>query len=171
MEIERCNASEPSTGIQVPHGRQRSDLICLWRPRWAQSPSILHWHAQPLHERARVQAEALLPGDQRIAVVRIFHLPLRRIARHSDIVVRPYHQTSSLPRQKFTNRFNFCWDRLLLCDHVIQTKNHHRIGVAKDLVVRVASADPLGQSAGKLRLDVPWPHRRCSETAQYRQVK
>ena len=51
-------------------------------------------------------------------------------------VVRPYHQTCTLARQKFLDRFNFCCACLLLCDHVIQTKNHHRIGVSKDLVVQ-----------------------------------
>src|ERR1700736_5403380 len=109
VEIERCNAGKPSADIQVPHGSQRCDLICFWRPRWAQSPSILHWDAQSLHEGTRIQAEALLPRDQRIAVVRIFHLALRWIARHSDIVMRSYQQTSALPRQKLTDRFNFRW--------------------------------------------------------------
>ena len=50
--------------------------------------------------------------------------------------MRSYQQTSALPRQKLTDRFNFRWACLLLCDHVIQTKNHHRIGVTKDLIVQ-----------------------------------
>ena len=49
--------------------------------------------------------------------------------------MRPYQQASSLPRQKFSNRFNFFCACLLLRDHVIQTENHHRIGVAKDRLV------------------------------------
>ena len=44
-------------------------------------------------------------------------------------------QTRPLSRQKFSNRFNFFCACLLFCDHVIQTENHHRIGVAKDLLV------------------------------------
>ncbi len=115
----------------------------------------------------RERAEALLPRDQGIAVVRIFHLALRRIARHSDIVMRSYHQTSALSRQKFPDRFNFCRACLLLCDHVIQTKNHHRIGVAKDLVVKwqalTGLVNPLvnynGMSRG-LTDDVLKPHGR-----------
>ena len=69
-------------------------------------------------------------------MVRVFHLALRRIAGHADIVMRSYHQTSPLPRQKFSNRFNFLRAGLLFCDHVIQTENHHRIGVAENLLVQ-----------------------------------
>jgi hypothetical protein len=100
-------------------------------------------------------------------VVRIFHLALRRIARHSDIVMRSYQQTSALPRQKLTDRFNFRWACLLLCDHVIQTKNHHRIGVTKDLVVQWQAltrlVNPLVNYDGMSRSltdDVLKPHGR-----------
>ena len=66
-------------------------------------------------------------------MVGVFHLALRRIAGHADIVMRSYQQTSSLPRQKFSNRLDFFRAGLLFCDHVVQTENHHRIGVAENL--------------------------------------
>ena len=75
MEIEcRKTVGKPSALIQVPHGRQRSDLICLRRSSRAQSPSILYWYTQPFHKGARIQTEALLPRNQGVAVVHIFHL-------------------------------------------------------------------------------------------------
>ena len=52
--------------------------------------------------------------------------------------LRQYDQV--LRAERFTGRQCYAQRReaisLLLCDHVIQTKNHHRIGVAKDLVVQ-----------------------------------
>ena len=49
--------------------------------------------------------------------------------------MRSDQQASPLPRQKFSNRFNFFRACLLFRDHVIQAENHHRVGIAKDLLV------------------------------------
>jgi hypothetical protein len=67
-------------------------------------------------------------------VVQIFHLTLRGIARHTDVVMRTNQKTGALARQKFANRFDFFCTCLLFSDHVIQTEDHHGIGVAKNLL-------------------------------------
>ena len=70
-------------------------------------------------------------------------------------------------RDEFSDRFNFGWARLLLRDHVIQTKDHHRIGVAEDLVVQWQAltrlVNPLVNYDGMSRRlpdDVLKPHSR-----------
>ena len=59
--------------------------------------------------------------------------PFEVAGDNDKIVVRTNQEASALPRQKFSNRLDFFRTGLLFGDHVVQAKNHHRVGVAKDL--------------------------------------
>src|SRR5215469_3456957 len=95
MKVKRRNPIEETQLIQVFIDRERRDLPCAFNNRWAQSELIHHWNSKPFHYRARVLPKSLLSWDERVAMVRIFHLTLLQILCESHIMVRCKQQTGS----------------------------------------------------------------------------
>ena len=113
----------------------------------AEAPAVFDRHAEPLHERSRVLAEALLPRNQRIAVMRVLHGALLQIGGTADVVVRSNDETGSFTAQKLPDRLDLFRRGLLFGDQVIQAEDHQRVGVAEDALVQRQSLagliDPL----------------------------
>ena len=62
-----------------------------------QPPYVVHWHVERLHHRARVLAEALLPGHQAVAVVFVLDQTLGEVVGEPDVVMRREQQAGALP--------------------------------------------------------------------------
>ena len=110
VEIERRNPGKPSARIQIPYGRQRSNLIRLRHHREAQAPSRFSTGTpSPFMQRARVQAEAFCclgtNGSPWAEHIPFGAPPDRETRQHRDTV----DQLEQVPlaRQKFSYRFNF----------------------------------------------------------------
>ena len=74
---ERRTSSRPRASRRVSKSRGDREGHGLRRPgqrRGAQAPLVFHRNAEPLHQRARVRAEALLAGHEAIAVMAILHV-------------------------------------------------------------------------------------------------
>ena len=75
VKIERCHVRQPTLRIQIPHCRDRRNLIGVLNNCRTQTEPVLHRHPEPFHEGARVQTESLLARHQRIAVMDIRDKP------------------------------------------------------------------------------------------------
>src|SRR3954469_6702610 len=95
VKVERLNPFEPAPRVKVVALMQRLQLPRARDGGRAQAVLIVNGYAQALHQRPRVLAETLLPRNQRVAVVRVFHSPFLEILRHADVVVRADDQTSA----------------------------------------------------------------------------
>ena len=100
VEVEGCNPIEQATGIEICHNGQRSDLPGSRVPQRPETVTILDGYTESFHQGTRIQAEALLAGNQSVAVVAVLLLALREIARASDVMVRAEDQTGPLARQE-----------------------------------------------------------------------
>ena len=69
MKIERRHVLEQAKPVEIVECRERRDLVRARDQRGAQPIGIVHGNAEPLHQRARVLTEALLPRHQRVAVM------------------------------------------------------------------------------------------------------
>ena len=78
VEVEGGDAIEQAEPVEVADRRRaaRSGSSRAGDQRRTQPELVDHRHAEPLHQRARVLAEALLARHQRVAVVGVLHLPL-----------------------------------------------------------------------------------------------
>ena len=101
-----------------------------------QTPTILDGNVETLHERARVFAEALLAGNQRIAVVCVLHGAF--VGGHRE---KPTSWCGPSIRQvpsrfrKFSKCLDLLWGGLLLGDHMVETEDHQRVGVVENALV------------------------------------
>ena len=132
MEVERLHAFEPAAGVEVAVLDQRLELSGPLDGGRAQAVLIVNRHAEPLHQRPGVLAEPLLTGDERIAVVRVFHRALLEIVRHADVVVRTENQAGAFAREPRADRLDFLGGRFLLGDQMIETEHHQRVGVVEN---------------------------------------
>src|SRR5215212_3121761 len=123
---------QPATRIQVTIGGQRRNARCPGDHARTQSIPVFDRHPKPRHERARVLAEALLPRNEGIAVVRVLHGASLEIGGDADVVVRPKHETRSLASQPVANRLDFLARRFLFGEQVIESKDEQRIRIGKD---------------------------------------
>src|SRR6185436_9952268 len=88
-----------------------------------------------LHQRARVQTEALLSRHEGVAVVRIFHVPRVGIFRNSNLVMWAEDQTRSLTREKPTQRLDLILCCFLSRDVMIQSEDKQRVRVIEHAFV------------------------------------
>ena len=79
MEVEGRNAGEPSSRVQILDRGERNKPVRPWNRGRAETLTVFDRNAESLDERSRVPAEALLPGNQGIAVVRVLHGALFQI--------------------------------------------------------------------------------------------
>src|SRR5260370_40742411 len=96
---------------------------------------MLDRRTQSSHQRTRVLAESLLARYQRIAVVGVFHVAFFKIGGPPNVVVRSQAKAGSPTRKELFNRLYFLRGGFLLCNHVIQTKYHQRVGVFEQTLV------------------------------------
>src|SRR5207342_3669673 len=96
---------------------------------------ILDWYTESLHEGSRILAEALLPGNEGIAVMLVFHLPLEHVGRNADVVMRAKNEARPLALEKLADRFDLCRIGLLLGDHVIEAEHHERVRISEHALV------------------------------------
>ena len=96
---------------------------------------IHHGHVKPAHERAGVLAEALLAGDELVAVVAVFHLALLHVAREADVVVRREDQAGAFPLEPLPDRLDLALPGFLLGYEMVQTKDHQGVGVGKNSLI------------------------------------
>src|SRR5580704_19539909 len=100
MEVEGGNTGEPTPGIQIPGRVERNEPGRSLNCGGAKAPTVFDWHTEPLDERSRVPAEALLSGNQRIAMMRVLHGALLQIGGVADVMVRSKDETGSFAAEK-----------------------------------------------------------------------
>jgi hypothetical protein len=91
MEDECLYVCKPATSVDIIERREGGRLSGTWTCFWPESVLILYGHSESLHKRACVLAEALLLGNQRIAVMSVFHIALLQIALGTDIMMWTKH--------------------------------------------------------------------------------
>ena len=77
-----------SPGLSRSRKAVSGDLLRPLHHRRTQPPLVEDRDVECLHQRAGVLAESLLAGHAFVAVVPVFHLPLLRVVREADVVVR-----------------------------------------------------------------------------------
>jgi hypothetical protein len=95
MEIECRDVFEQTQLVNVPKGRKRRDLVRAFDERWPETPQVMHWDVESLHQRTGVLPEALLARHECVAVVEVFHLALLEVVGETDIVVRREQQAGA----------------------------------------------------------------------------
>src|SRR5689334_385946 len=114
MKIESRNSVEQPEFVQVFDDREWSDLFCAFDDRRTKSVLIQDRHSQGLHDRTSVLPEPLLAWNERIAVMRVFQLPLLHVFGESHVVMRAQQQTGPIAFQPLADRLNFTGRSLLL---------------------------------------------------------
>ena len=135
MEIECSNSIEPATKIKVAHSGNWSKLVCARQHRRSQAKPVLNRYAETLHQGTGIFPKTLLTRDQWVAMMGVLHLALIEVRGHAHVVMRRQQKATSLSRQKFLDCFDFFARRLLLGDHMVQAKDHHRIRVCKNAII------------------------------------
>ena len=100
-----------------------------------QTIPILDWHAEALHERARVLAEALLSRNERIAVVGVFHRALVQVVGDAHVVMRAEDEARAFALEELAHRLDLLRSGFLFGDHVIEAEHHQRVGVGEHALV------------------------------------
>jgi hypothetical protein len=85
--------------------------------------------------RAGVLAEALLAGNEFVAMMAILHLTLIQVSRKTDVVVRGQQQTRAFTLEPFADRGDLVRRRLLLRDEMVEAEHHQRVGVPENALV------------------------------------
>src|SRR3984957_21090102 len=124
MEVKRRNAAEPATRIQVSDRVERNQLCRSLDRGRAKAPAVFYWHTEALHERSCVRAEALLSGNQWIAMMRVLHGALLQIGGVADVMVRSQDETGSFAAQKVPDCLDLFRRGFLFGEHMIQAECH-----------------------------------------------
>ena len=135
MEVEGRHAVEQPERVQVLGDRQRRDLLGALDQRRTESELIHHRNVEPFHQGAGVLAEALLAGDELVAMVSILHLALLQVGREADVVVRGQQQTRAFTLEPVADRGDLVRRRFLLRDQMVEAEHHQGVGVRQDALV------------------------------------
>ena len=132
MEIECRDVFEQTQLVNVRKGRKRRDLVRAFDERWPETPQVMHWDVESLHQRAGVLPEALLARHEWVAMVEVFHLALLEVVGETDIVVRREQQAGAFALEPLADGRDFLWRGFLLGKEVVESKHHERVGIGED---------------------------------------
>ena len=96
------------------------------------SVGIVYRNLKRLHQRAGILSEALLARHERVAVMKVFHLPLLQVIGEADIVVRSEQQTCAFTPEPLADGRNFFRRSLLLGKKMVQPEHQERVGVSQN---------------------------------------
>src|SRR3954465_9662136 len=122
--VERCHPCQPSARVEIPHRGQRRNLIGSPDHCGTETKTVLDGNTKPRHQRPRVPTETLLPRNQGIAMVGIFHLALLHVGGSAHVMGRPNDPACPFAREKLPNRLDFLPGSFLLGDHMVEAKHH-----------------------------------------------
>src|SRR5882757_6479062 len=100
MEVEGRNVVQPSSGVQIPGRVERNEPFRSLNRGRAEAPTVFDRHTEPLHKRSRIPAEALLPGNQAITMMRVLLGALLQIGRTADVMVGSKNEAGSFTAEK-----------------------------------------------------------------------
>ena len=136
MEVEGRDVLQPAAGVEVvAHALSGAIWFGALHHGGAKPIAIFDGNAEAFHHGTRVFAEALLPGNERIAVVGVLHCALFQIGRDADVMVGTDDEAGSFALEKLPNGFDLFRGCFLLSDHVIEAEDHECVGVCEDALV------------------------------------
>ena len=107
VETEIRDAVQPATFVGVPVCRERGDRPGSLHDSRAKPIPVFDRHAETLHQGTCVFSKSLLPGNKRIAVMRVLHRPLIEVGGDTHVVMRADDQDGSLSSEPSANRVDF----------------------------------------------------------------
>src|SRR6516162_6893167 len=115
METERRYIVEQTQLVEIAERCNRRDVLGAFYDSRAETVGIVHWHTEPLHERAGVLSETLLVGCyERVPVMPVFDLALIEVISEAYIVMRRQKQAGTFSLEPLAKCSDFLRSSLLL---------------------------------------------------------
>src|SRR5215204_2744550 len=131
MKIQRGNVLKKPEFIQIAKGGERRNISGSRDNCRTEAPFVDDRNVQRFHQRTRELAEPLLPWNQIVAVMEIFHLALFEIVGKTDVVMRRNEKTCAFALQPSVYRFDLAGIHLEIAKQMIQSKNQQCVCVVE----------------------------------------